>query len=431
VGPLAYGDRPIEIEVTPSTTIAEVKREIRDRWGIPLAQHRIYGENDDVAQLCGVTASQLGIEAEGFVRLRVKAVGRLYVRADTLDGGFASIYALSSYTVARVKEMVQQETGFLPHRQRLMVDDHELKAGYLWNHVNERSCSILLGLKRPLRVGVRDSANTVVHLTAAPCISVESIRHALWRKGYDRNSRLSFNGRHLAKDERLSDRTLSAVRRGAELAVDDCVRGSPFTIFVKDLCGRSLKITCYDHYKTEDVKARIEDLQGIPPEAQRLCYSIHQLEDGRSLHDYGITGDSTLHLVPLSTLCVPAPDLPNDMAVHLLSSCAALKYLFLASAGRSSWKVEGTLFDSAACHAGNTVRGTSEVSLKMKSSRLRILHHFAVLKPGCMRIRMPNTSVGEVDVMEDGPSVMPTFFFLSEADRNNSAVVVDAGTSQL
>ncbi|KAF4737502.1 ubiquitin, partial [Perkinsus olseni] len=174
--------------------------------------------NDDVAQLCGVTASELGIEAEGFVRLRVKAVGRLYVKADTFDGGFASIYALSSDSVA-------------------------------------------------------------------------------WREGYDRNSRLSFNGRHLAKDERLSDRTLSAVRRGAELAVDGCVRGSPFTIFVKDLCGRSLRITCYDHYKTEDVKARIEDFRGISPEAQRLCYSIHQLEDGRPLHSYGITGDSTLHLL--------------------------------------------------------------------------------------------------------------------------------------
>ncbi|KAF4684991.1 hypothetical protein FOZ60_007073 [Perkinsus olseni] len=153
VGPLAYGDRPIEIEVTPSTTIAEVKREIRNRWGIPLAQHRIYGENDDVAQLCGVTASELGIEAEGFVRLRVKAVGRLYVKADTLDGGFASIYALSSYTVARVKEMVQQETGFPPHRQRLMFNEQELGCRRLcdWG-VNERSRLVLLSLKRPLTV---------------------------------------------------------------------------------------------------------------------------------------------------------------------------------------------------------------------------------------------------------------------------------------
>ncbi|KAF4684987.1 hypothetical protein FOZ60_007068 [Perkinsus olseni] len=110
VGPLTYGDRPIEIDVTPSTTIAEVQREIRDRWGIPLAQQSLFGD-DGCAQHATTTASELGIEAEGFVRLRVEAVGRLYVRADTLDGGFASIYALSSYTVGRVKEMVRQETG--------------------------------------------------------------------------------------------------------------------------------------------------------------------------------------------------------------------------------------------------------------------------------------------------------------------------------
>ncbi|KAF4684990.1 hypothetical protein FOZ60_007071 [Perkinsus olseni] len=297
VGPLTYGDRPIEIDVTPSTTIAEVKREIRNRWGIPLAQHRIYGENDDVAQLCGVTASELGIEAEGFVRLRVKAVGRLYVKADTFDGGFASIYALSSYTVARVKEMVQQETGFPPDQQRLMFNDQELGSGRLSDFVSERSRSLLLSLKRLLTVKVRDSANAVIQLAVTACISVEGIRRALWRHGYDMASRVSFNGRQLGDSERLSDETLSAVRRGAELAVNGCVRVSPFLIKVEDAHGRSLIVQCYNHYKVEDVKARIQDGLLHPPDTQRLIYAGQQLEDGRLIVEYGIDSNCTVHLV--------------------------------------------------------------------------------------------------------------------------------------
>ncbi|KAF4700649.1 hypothetical protein FOZ62_024300 [Perkinsus olseni] len=296
VGPLTYGDRPIEIDVIPSTTIAEVQREIRDRWGIPLAQQSIFGD-DGCTQHATTTVSELGIEAEGFIRLRVEAVGRLYVRADTLDGGFASIYALSSYTVARVKEMVQQETGFPPDHQRLMFNGRELEDGLLSAYVNERSCSVLLSLKRSSAVRVRDSANTVVQLAVTPCISVQGIRRALWRVGYERTARVSFNGRQLGDSERLSDETLSAVRRGSELAVDGCVRGSPFPITIRDLHGRTLTIRCYNHYKVEDVKARIEDGLLHPPDTQRLIYAGKQLMDGRLIVDYGIEGNSTLHLV--------------------------------------------------------------------------------------------------------------------------------------